>query len=324
MRHDTAVVVAPRDRHSPAPRILQAIFDNVPAGTPVLYADPGSRGRVRRQLNRMSATRGLHVFTLPPGTPGNAARNAALAHVTAKYVAFVENDTLVTGDWLTTLVAAAQRTGAAMVVPLLLQHEGDIQKVHAAGGEMRIVDDGGRRRLDTRPIDCGAAPDACRYAAGPVEAGEMHCLLIEREALLAVGGFDERVAPTYDHVDLSLSLRAAGYAIHLEPAARAVYLPPPPLTVGDIGHFRFQWSAARHEAGIARLEQKWDVACDYPAARIVERRIRLAADGLVLWAGAPLRPLLPLRVRRGISRVLRGMLQPVTVLARRLSELRRT
>jgi GT2 family glycosyltransferase len=65
-------------------------------------------------------------------------------------------------------------------------------------------------------------------AAGPepldVECLSGACLLVRRTVFEALGGLDERFFIYYEDTDLAVRARAAGHAVRLVPAARAVHL----------------------------------------------------------------------------------------------------
>ena len=49
------------------------------------------------------------------------------------------------------------------------------------------------------------------------------CALVKKEAFLQVGGFDEKLAVTFNDVDLCLRLREAGYRVLWTPYAELIH-----------------------------------------------------------------------------------------------------
>lgn len=75
------------------------------------------------------------------------------------------------------------------------------------------------RLLARRLPDRRHSPDEPR--SGPVVYVEGACMLVRRSAFAAVGGFDPSFFLFYEELDLAHRLRAAGWTVRAEPAARA-------------------------------------------------------------------------------------------------------
>lgn len=74
------------------------------------------------------------VYVHCPASNISLARNTCLDHATGLYLAFVDDDELVTRDWLTALVAKAGATGAAAVLgPVSARYGSDAPKAIVAG-----------------------------------------------------------------------------------------------------------------------------------------------------------------------------------------------
>jgi glycosyltransferase involved in cell wall biosynthesis len=79
---------------------------------------PARRARSARP-RRTLHPHGFKLSRVERFLPTNTARNVALRHASGKYVVFVENDVVVSENWLSTLVACAEETGATVVSPLI-------------------------------------------------------------------------------------------------------------------------------------------------------------------------------------------------------------
>jgi len=114
----TTVVTVPREHFSTAPLSLSRLLDHTCAPRRLVYIDGGSPRRWRRELEQLAIE---HDFTLVRTdcflTP-NEARNLGFGFVDTEFVAFVDQDVIVSPNWLGALESCAADTGATIVGPL--------------------------------------------------------------------------------------------------------------------------------------------------------------------------------------------------------------
>jgi GT2 family glycosyltransferase len=134
-----------------------------------------------------------------------------------EFILFLNNDTIVSANWLKPLVDLADRAPrSGMVGSKLLNYDGSIQE---AGGV--IFRDGWGypygRGLDrnlpefnfVREVDCVIGA----------------CMLVRRTAFEEVGGFDDRFAPAfYEEFDLAFALQAKNFRVFYQPASEVYHL----------------------------------------------------------------------------------------------------
>jgi len=195
------------------------------------------------------------------------ARNLGLCAARNRFVLALDNDAVVTPGMLELLSAAAEARPDAAVVQPRSVFAADPSRVHYDGGELHYA---GLIALRNFYV-----PRARAVGQGVCEVGAAVsvCLLVDRDALLALGGYDERFFILFEDLDLSFRLRARGHAI---------------LSVED--------ALVRHDAGTAGLSFRsgWS----YPAARVFyhsrnrwlylakcysARTLVVAAPGLALY-----------------------------------------
>ena len=258
---DVTVVVVPRERFSATERSLRSLFDNTPEAFKLIYVSAGAPPSVQRYLQAASERSRFRLITLGYVSP-NQARNAALREVSTKYVAFLDNDALVTRGWLDRLVQCAEETGAAIVGPLYLVGEIEQQLIHMAGGTLHFKEEHGQRivydehrlvdvRLDTLPAPLQRSE--CDFV-------EFHCMLGRTAFLKQLGGLDEGLLSLHEHIDVGWAARTAGGTVFVEPAAIASYVPPPPLEWSDLPYFMLRWSDDWSNASVDHFRKKWGVA----------------------------------------------------------------
>jgi GT2 family glycosyltransferase len=135
------------------------------------------------------------------------------------FVALLNNDVEVLHpDWLGEMVSRATQPGVAMVGARLLYPNRTVQHGGVILGAGGIA---GHAHAGLRPDDPGYFARA--HLAQDISAVTTACALINREAYLEIGGFDEKLAVTFNDVDLCLRLREAGYRIVWTPYTELIH-----------------------------------------------------------------------------------------------------
>ncbi|MEE8468400.1 MAG: glycosyltransferase family 2 protein [Planctomycetota bacterium] len=233
-----------------------------------------------------------------------AARNAGMRAARNRWVLALDNDVTVTPDVLTRLRAAAEAHPAAVLLQPRSVFASQPDRVHYDGGALHYAGLIALRNF-YRPLG-----EAAGQGATPVDVAISLCLLLDKEIVLEVGGYDDRFFILFEDLDLSCRLRLAGHGI---------------LVVED--------AVVRHDAGTPGLSFR--EGARYPKSRIFYHSrnrwlfllqcprlwtLVLAAPGLLLYEVA----WLAFAVTRGGTRawlagkwaVLRGL--PETLARRRV------
>lgn len=252
------VVVTPREQFSKAKVALESVLACTDPSVPIVYIDGNSPPALARYLRAQSSKRGFTLVRREHYLAANEARNLGLALVHSKYVAFIDNDVSVTPGWLEKLVTCAEETGAWAVGPLYLIDDPAKQLIHTAGADLKIVEEGGRRRLHERhhfsyqPV----ARVQSQLVRRPMDLVEFHCMLVRMDVFDRLGPLDEKLISFFDHVDFCLNVAAAGGPVYTEPAAVVTHLAPPPYAWSDLPCFFLRWSDAWMEPSISRFADK--------------------------------------------------------------------
>ncbi|MFN9788072.1 MAG: glycosyltransferase family 2 protein [Planctomycetia bacterium] len=154
-----------------------------------------------------AARPGGEVLQLGRNAGPSVARNAGLAAARTERVLLVDNDAYLRPDVLERLLEAAlARPDAAVAQPRSVFAD-DPARVHYDGGALHHAGLIALRNF--------YAPLESARGAGVVEvdACVSVCLLVDKGAVLAAGGFDERMFILFEDLDLSFRLRAMGRAI---------------------------------------------------------------------------------------------------------------
>jgi GT2 family glycosyltransferase len=153
----------------------------------------------------------VRVVELGRNTGFAFAANRGIEAAASDFVALVNTDVELEPDWIERMTAALDRDPVAAAVACKMLELDRRDHVYDAGDVLRrdgACEQRGRfRRDDGRYDEPGYIFAACAGAA-----------VYRREAVLALGGFDERFFAYLEDVDLGLRLRLAGWSCLYEPA----------------------------------------------------------------------------------------------------------
>lgn len=254
------LVIVPRERFSVAPASLRQLLALTPTAVPVVYVEGNPPKRVREALHA-AADRSIDFIETTHYLSPNHARNLGFQRVTTPYVVFLDNDVWVEPNWLEALVRCAEEEQAAVVGPLYRQGKPEDREVHMAGGLAHIVERDGRRRIRSSHDYQGKSLDDVlpKVQRSETELAEFHGVLVRCELLRQLGGLDEGLLNTREHIDFCMSVRAAGGSVFLEPASQLTYSRPPPYALGDLRYFSLRWSEDWSARTLDHFFSKWDL-----------------------------------------------------------------
>ncbi|MEO0397367.1 MAG: glycosyltransferase [Cyanobacteria bacterium P01_A01_bin.137] len=262
---NVTVVVSPRERFSYTQTSLDSIYAHTQFPFELVYVDGGSPRPIREYLAAQSMEKSFELIRVDHLLTPNQARNMGLAQVKTPYVAFVDNDVVVSPGWLGALVQCAEETGAAIVGPLTCQDEPVHETIHFANGVAHIiVDVKGRRRLREKMSRQGqrVADTMAKLQRTPAELVEFHCMLVSMDVFKEMGPLDERFLNTKEHLDLCMGVTEAGSSIYFEPTSLITYVPGIAWTWADLHLYMLRWSDAWETISLAHLKQKWNLSED--------------------------------------------------------------
>jgi GT2 family glycosyltransferase len=229
----------------------------------ILVVDNASTDASRALVARLCPA--ARLISLERNEGPGPARNAGMRAARNRWVLALDNDAVVSEPLLEQLLAA-RAAGVAIVQPRSVLDD-EPERVHYDGGGFHYAGLIALRNFH--------APRARAQGLGTVEVdcAVAVALLVDRETLLAVGGYDARYFILFEDLDLSYRLRARGLRI---------------LSVAD--------AIVRHRGGTAGLSFRGGPS--YPRARVflharnrwmflarnyAARTLLVAAPGLVLY-----------------------------------------
>ncbi len=268
MKASVQIIIVNRNTREDLLACLASLHDAWPeSAASIVVVDNGSTDGSAEAV-RTSYPR-VTLLPLTENRGFGAANNVALRQSAAEYVLFLNSDTRVPPGALDTLLQRLTTHRAVAAGPRLVDASGRPEvsfgsMLTPASEFMQRI----RVRLATRGSGFGRAVIERRLSRERV----VHwvsgaCLLVRREAAVAVGGFDERYFLYEEDVDLCAALRARGGTILFTPRATVVHLrgrsvsqepaSPASLSHYDRAHLAFYEKHAPHWAPWLKSWLRW-------------------------------------------------------------------
>jgi GT2 family glycosyltransferase len=257
---EVTIVFVPRERFSCTQESLESLYAHTDYPFQLIYVDGNSPQKVRQYLEQQAQEKNFQLIRKDYYLSPNHARNIGLSFAKTKYVVFIDNDVIVTPNWLTNLINCAEETNAAVVGPLMCEKKPLHQRIHFAGGECHIITDiHGQQHLREKMYKQGQQVSEVNLQRTSTELTEFHLMLVRREIFDKIGQFDEGFLNTKEHLDFCLTVQQVGGSIYFEPTSIATYVPGPPLELTDVHYFMLRWSDAWTMQSLNRLREKWNL-----------------------------------------------------------------
>lgn len=270
MSPEVTIVHVPRERYSGTQSSLDSILKHsrdVPHELLILDAD--SPPEIRAYLEQVAdgEPNRRHIrfdYILTP----NELRNEAVRLVETPYIAFVDNDAVVTEGWLTSLLRTARDTDAWIVGPTQLIGSLDKGIIHLAGGDCQVSEKDGKRIYSyLHQRFCGKSLHEVRdrLSTDPCTAIEFHCMLVRREVFDRVGLLDENLMSFAECDDFCMKVVNAGGKIYHEQKSIVTYIPPGgKIPIADLKYFLLRWSDQWNNKSLESFVENWNLSPDQP------------------------------------------------------------
>lgn len=258
------IVISPRERFSFTQQNLESIYQDTLIPFELIYVDGGSPESIKTYLQKESQSRNFKLIRTEQYLAPNQARNLAIPHVSTEFVLFVDNDVLVSPNWLERLLHCAEETAATVVCPLTCIGKNVNEIVHLAGGEAHIYEEAQEDGSIARKVhekhyfvNRSVAEVKDQLHRQQCEFAEFHCMLVKTNIFQTIGLLDEKLLSTREHIDFCMSVTNAGGTIYCEPYSVVTYVPDLPLNWADISFFLLRWSDAWELSSLEHFQQKW-------------------------------------------------------------------
>ena len=175
----------------------------------IIVVDNGSTDSSIREIKEKFPEVRMIELGTNRGLP--AARNIGLKHAKTELVVSLDSDIYVSEDCLELLLQTYLTDCPAVVCPRIILYSRDTT-VQCDGGDIHFV---GTLSLRHGYQMVDDLPKRVSEVGGCVGA----CLLMDRERVLAAGGFDETYFFYFEDLEFSLRMRSFGYALFCNPNA---------------------------------------------------------------------------------------------------------
>ncbi len=238
------IAMIPRDTFALSDMVLDRLIETTPAGVTIIVVDTGASGDARQYMEQRCIENGLTLLRSKNIATSSQARNKAIELINTKYVAFVDNDTLVTEGWLEPLVNCAEETDAWVVGPIICERFPEATYLHGYDGELEIRESpDGERYYHDFHYNAHVKLDQVRHELKRMETKvvEFHAQLLAMEAFDEVGLYDVNIVNMYDYGEFQLRVHERGRKIMLEPGSIVTYMPPGEIPSNDREFFDTRW-----------------------------------------------------------------------------------
>jgi GT2 family glycosyltransferase len=260
------IVVTQRERFSFSRESLESIYEHTTVDFQLIYVDANSPQKIQSYLQRKSQEKGFKLIRTEYYLSPNQARNLAIPHVDTEYLLFIDNDVLVSPNWLEKLLQCSEEERATVVCPLTCIGKNFGEIIHLAGGEAHIVEkpkeDGTiKRKVNEKHyfVNRPVADVKEQLVRQKCEFAEFHCMLVRTQIFQQIGLLDEGFLSTREHIDFCMTVNNAGGTFYCEPASVVTYVPGLKWELPELSFFMVRWSNAWEVASLEHFAEKWNL-----------------------------------------------------------------
>jgi GT2 family glycosyltransferase len=266
IKPQVTIIQSQRERFSFTRESLESIYEHTTVPFKLIYVDGNSPDKTKRYLQQQSQLKGFQLIRTEHYLSPNQARNLAIPHVDTQYLVFIDNDVLVSPNWLEKLIECAAETNATVVCPLTCIGKNFGETVHLAGGEAHIIEkpqeDGSiKRKVHEKHyfVNRKVAEIKDELQRQKCEFAEFHCMLVKSEIFQTIGLLDEGFLSTREHIDFCMTVNNAGGTFYCEPTSVVTYVPGLKWELPELSFFLLRWSNAWEIASLEHFAKKWNL-----------------------------------------------------------------
>ena len=253
IKPEVSIVLLSLLRQKETQRCIESLFLHTNVPFEIIVVDMGGSEDIAQWLAAMqNHHREIIVINNLTNIGTTKGRNQGVQAARGQYIVFLDNDVEVTPDWLTPLLACAESDkdrgacGSKIISP-----KGDVMcaapliKSHYVNGELVETGLEFTQRLQYDALEVNKQEEVAWYPTT--------CLLLKRDFLTKIGGFDEQLFMCEEDKDLSFSIKHLGYKImyvptstvyhhhHLDNGAYGQIRRNLKVILNDIKYFQAKW-----------------------------------------------------------------------------------
>ena len=283
------IIMTQRERFDLVTRSIESLYGSTEWPFHLIYVDGASSLEIHRETEALSSQYGFQIVRREYFLPPNIARNLAIEVMdrSSDYIVFVDNDVIFEKDWLEALLRCADKTGAAVVSPLIMIGNPDRPesvRIHFAGGHMTQEETAaGIKFGDTHNHgDQKLAAVEGLLKRAESDSFEFHAVMVRNDILTRIAPLDEGLRATSEHLDLSLQLEKLGEKIVFEPDSVVTYIVGKPLAKHESLFFMVRWSDYWALYSERHFQEKWGFCADQRVVDnfVVDHRLHAFSNSL--------------------------------------------
>lgn len=179
----------------------------------IVVENNSKTGEIFDYYKEIDGRNGIHVVYWDREFNYSAINNFGIRHAKGEYLLCLNNDMeVISSDWIEEMLGHCQRPDTGIVGARLyypddtIQHAGIVVGIGGIAGSLFV----GLKRSHTGYMH----REALQQNLSAVTAA---CMMVKKEAYVAAGGFEEKLAVAFNDVDFCLKVREKGYLIVYDP-----------------------------------------------------------------------------------------------------------
>jgi GT2 family glycosyltransferase len=218
-----SIIIPTRDKADVLKTCIDSILSKTsyPSYEIIIVNNQSVEERTLDYFDELKREKNIRVLDYDKEFNFSSINNYAAQNAAGDIIVFLNNDTeVISPEWLTAMLEHAQRSevgavGCKLIYPNgMVQHAGLILGLYGGGDGNRVAGHG----------HCHLPASSHGYfgrinIVQDISAVTAACMMMRKEVLLEVGGFDDQLSIAFNDVDLCLKIRQKGYLIIYTPYA---------------------------------------------------------------------------------------------------------
>ncbi|WP_169303024.1 glycosyltransferase family 2 protein [Thalassotalea mangrovi] len=253
------IVISPRDRYTGILECISRVYQYTTEPFKLIVLDLGYPKSLRRDIERVLAPfDNAQIIDLGLMIPMRAIA-AIREQIDTPYTMFIDNDSIVTSNWLPPLLEVARLDDVAVVNPLTLEKEGVDRgaklRTHLFTNEIRSIDVSGVKYLIEAKSYRRSLPEALPEEIRPSDMFELHGVMFNTQILKTIDIPDMVIR---EHIDIGIQLHRMGKKVLSQPKSVVIFDNlGTRMKLSDMRYFFHRWSKRLCWHSAREFERRW-------------------------------------------------------------------